>query len=613
MSASIRSISSFASGSIGSFSVAKPDGTVEGDLLIAFHSADSGLLASMGVPTGGATWQPLGSRAGDAGTWAGTKLWVKVAGASEPSSYGFTQDATSPADGVVAIVALTGAVTTTPVVAQTGSSTSVASVPTPGITPGGSADVEFRWAAAPVEGANATWLPPSGLVERVDVQSGVFTTGTLASRTLTSNAPTDAETFTLSQAWSYHGFTVAVASASPPDPGPGTDPIPDPTPATPSRHYRFVFADLLTDEYLGELDLIVDRFDRRISEPGTFSATMPVTNRTEADKVAALIPRHPDDLTTGPGRIVCHVYRRGIIWGSYLIWSATVSESQRQGLQVQMQGSSLESYLSHVEIRQDLPYTGVDQITIARSLLDSMMSQTSADIGLTLQTGSSGVVRDRTYLAGEVATYGQRLKELSDVDGGFEWVIHTEDVAGVRTRTWKWGYPRLGDITSDHLWAQPGAVTAWQEDINALNGATSYRARGDSINTDVAAASTPLLSTPRNADAHLVAGWPRLDKTVDYSSVKEIDTLEAYAIRWAAQRAGALRVHQATIRLDGDEFTPANLGDFARLMLVNDWWPRQDGYASFSKSWRVIGIQVNPPDRNGQETATLVFEEEVDI
>lgn len=610
MVASIRHVSSAESGSIPSFTCPKPDGTAEGDLLIAFHSSDTGVLSDMGTPTGGATWQPLGSRAGD-GDWAGTKLWVKVAGAAEPAGYEFTQSVIGPADGVVAIAAITGAVTTTPVVAQTGSSTPTSLVPTPGVTPGGSADVELRWVAAPVDGGTVSWNPPSGLVERADLQSGVFTTAALATRTLTSSAPTDTENFTLSTTGAYHGFTVAVASAAPPDSGP--DPIPDPTPATPTRHYRFVFADLLTDDYLGELDLVVDRFDRRISEPGTFSASMPITNRTEADKVAALIPRHPDDLTTGPGRMVCHVIRRGIIWGTYLIWSATVSESQRSGLRVQMQGATLESYLSHVEIRTDLMYTGIDQITIARSLLSSMQAQTHADIGLTLQAGTSGVPRDRTYLEGEVATYGQRLKELSDVDGGFEWLIHTEDVGGVRTRTWKWGYPKLGEISSDHLFAQPGNVLAFQEDINALSGATSYRARGDSINTDVAAVSTPLLSTPHNADAHLAAGWPRLDRTVDYSSVKEVSTLEAYAIRWAAQRPGAVRVHQATVRLDGDEFTPANLGDFARLMLVNNWWQRQDGYASFSKSWRVIGIQVNPPDRNGQETATLVFEEEVDI
>jgi hypothetical protein len=610
VAASIRSVSSAGSGSVGSFTCAKPDGTAAGDVLVAFHTSDTGVLADMGTPTGGETWQPLASRAGDGG-WAGTKLWVKVAGGSEPATYGFTQDAAGPADGVVAIVAIAGAATTTPIVTQTGSATPTVSVPTPGITPGGAADVELRWAASATSGGNVSWEPPAGFVERVDEQSGLFTSASLATRTLSSAASTDIETFTSSSPVFYHGFTVAVASAGGGDPGP--TPIPDPTPATPSRHYRYVFADLLTDVYIGELDLIVDRFDRRISEAGTFSASMPITNATEADKVAAIVPRHPDDLTTGPGRLICHVYRRGIIWGSYVIWSATVSESQRQGLQVQFQGATLESYLAHVEIRTDLTYTGQDQIAIARSLLTSMQAQSSANIGLTLQTGTSGVPRDHTYLNGEVATYGQRLKELADRDNGFEWLIHTEDVGGVRTRTWQWGYPRLGDISSDHLWAQPGEVVAWQEDISALSGATSWRARGDSINTDVAATSTPLLSTPRNATDHLVAGWPRLDRTVDYSSVKDVDTLEAYAIRWAAQRSGALRVHQATIRLDGDEFTPANLGDFARLMLINDWWPRQEGYASFSKSWRVIGIGVNPPDRNGQETASLVFEEEVDI
>ena len=59
--------------------------------------------------------------------------------------------------------------------------------------------------------------------------------------------------------------------------------------------------------------------------------------------------------------------------------------------------------------------------------------------------------------------------------------------------------------------------------------------------------------------------------------------------------------------------TPDNLGDQARVILVNDWWPIRDGGASFNHKWRVIGINVRATTRASQETATFVFEEEVDI
>lgn len=376
--------------------------------------------------------------------------------------------------------------------------------------------------------------------------------------------------------------------------------------------YSYRAHDLLTDAFIADLELSDVSYSRRIGEPGTFSATIPIPNPTVADRVAAVIPRHPDDLSTGPGRTVIHVYRNGIIWGTYLLWTAQIAMSDKGGVSISIQGASLESLLGRVEIRTDLTYTAVDQVQIARQLLTAMQSNPIYNIGLTLQAGSSGVVKDGTYLASETATYGQRIVELADTDNGFEWMIRTVESAGVRTYEWAWGYPMLGSATGSHVFDQPGRVLSWTEDVDATRGATSFLTRGESVNDDVAADSGPLMGDVALAQAHLDAGWPGLDVTVDYSSVSEVATLNAYAAWLSTHRAGSVRVHQATIRLDATtSFTPDNLGDYARLTLVNDWWPRVDGVASFSKSWRVVGMDVRPPDRNGdQDEATLIFEEE---
>jgi len=68
-----------------------------------------------------------------------------------------------------------------------------------------------------------------------------------------------------------------------------------------------------------------------------------------------------------------------------------------------------------------------------------------------------------------------------------------------------------------------------------------------------------------------------------------------------------------SVRLEETEWTPANLGDYARIMLVNAWWPIRDGGASFNHRWRVIGVSVRATSRDSQEVATLVFEEETEI
>jgi hypothetical protein len=289
----------------------------------------------------------------------------------------------------------------------------------------------------------------------------------------------------------------------------------------------------------------------------------------------------------------------------------------RGAISVQLTGSTLESYLQRVTILDDLgPYEGVDQIQIARNLLTSMQSDPAADVGLSLQSGSSGVLRDRTYLASENASYGQRLTELSNVDDGFEWMINTtiDQASGIVTATWNWGYPQLGSLSSNHVFGQAGDLISWQEDIDATRGATRWLARGDTTNTDVADSSVPLTSDIAPARDYLDAGWPRTDATVDYPTVIETTTLNLYAQMWAATRGGAVRIHQATVRLPANTaFSPANLGDFARLILVNDWWPIEAGVASFSKSWRVIAISVTPVSRqDGLEQCTLTFEEAVD-
>lgn len=211
---SLRGASQVASGTAASFSCTKPTSTAQGDVLVAFHGADAGTLAELGTPTGGATWTLLASRARDDGTGAGSKVWWKVAGASEPSTYGFTQN--SGADGAVSIVAVQNGSTNTPVVAQTGGITSGTSKATPSTTPNGSDDFEIRCVLLHAPGASGlTCTPPSGYTEQTDVESQQYALCSTATKALTSNAATGTQNFTISASVSeWHGFTVDIGSAS---------------------------------------------------------------------------------------------------------------------------------------------------------------------------------------------------------------------------------------------------------------------------------------------------------------------------------------------------------------------------------------------------------------
>ncbi|TDD54597.1 hypothetical protein E1286_05250 [Nonomuraea terrae] len=600
----LRSTSSATSAS-ASFSCPKPSGTQQGDILIAFQTCSDFGNGNMTTPTGGSPWQLLGQR--DDTEWAGTRVWWKRVGASEPAAYTFRQSGNN--DSIAAIAAVADAGTATPLIASTENGAD-ASVSCPSVSSSLSPGVTLRWAAG-LRFSFVGWSAPSGYSEHLDRWLSAGATASLASRPRTATGATGAVAFTASSAPIFsHGFTVDVGGTAVP-------PAPPPPAIPPSKdiHYRYVFCDLLTDDYITDLDLSDVSYDRRIGEPGSFSGSIsiPSNDPNLAEKVAAVVPRYPGDLSTGPGRCVVHVYRNGLIWGSYLIWQASLGMSDRGNLQARLSGATLESYLDRVEVREDLDFSDTDQVDIARALIESMQGQAGADLGITLAAGGSGVTRTVSYLAGESTSYGQRLNELSQLNDGFEWMIQTSDPgAGTRIREWVFGYPKIGETDTEHLFTQPGNVVSWQEDIDATRGATSFVARGESVNEDASSSGGPTLSVPHDAAAHFAAGWPRLDSTITAHFQRDTDTLDDYAARYAAQNAGAVRVHQVSIRLDGDDFTPAHLGDRARVVLVNQWWPRLNGAASFDQSWRVIGISVQATTRGQRETAQLVFEEVID-
>ncbi|TYB69752.1 hypothetical protein FXF51_06200 [Nonomuraea sp. PA05] len=577
-----------------------------GDVLVAFMSADSGGNFAMSL---GGAWIFGGSMPGgvwpgsNSGTWAGTKIYTKVCEAGEPATYQAFGGAV--ADTMVTIVAVAAAQTDNVVIQLGANGSSFA----PGATPAEASGLQLRYMAGVPSppGASVSWSVPAGFTELVDEQGDFFTSVMVASAPVVSSLDVPFVTFSSSPSLAaVHGITVLIASTTPPVPDP---PVVQPyAPGKGSSQYRYVVTDLRSRQYMGDLELENVSFDKRILQAGSFSATIPIPSRRVGDQIAEIIPRDETYLDRGPGVITVQIFREGEPWGEYWITSAQPSRSRRGTPEIQLRGSTLEAYLSRVEIQSDLFYTGTDQVEIARSLLSDLMSDDHAGIGLNLQSGNSGVARDRVYLDTEGGTYGQRLIELAQVDDGFEWMINFELVDGSLVRNWVWGYPRLGvQDPPPHLFADGrsgGDILEWSEEIDALRGATRWRARGSSSSGDASVAATPLISAVHEATAHLEAGWPRLDKTLSYSTVTEQATLDDYAAFWAQRAAGALRVDQVTVTFGKNpSLTPNNLGDAARLYFNNEW------HLPHWRTRRVIGIGITPTSRaSGKEEARLVLE-----
>jgi hypothetical protein len=376
--------------------------------------------------------------------------------------------------------------------------------------------------------------------------------------------------------------------------------------------YTYRFADLLSDSDVAELELSNVRFDRRIITPGAFSASITVTNTDLADQVKKIVP----------AKTVVHVYRDADIWGTYIIWQKRVRSSSRQGVQVEFTGASLESYFYRRLLDLDSEYDDTDQFDIARDLLTIgqtgwMPYPNAAQLGIISNPFvTSGVLRDRSYYVTDGATVGQRLEELANVDNGFEYMINTyvDNDAGYRVREFVIA-TELGSENIDVAFSYPGTIDSYEIQYEATEAATAFWTRGDSIQDDVTADARALMTLePALAEDWLEAGYPHLDKVIDYSTVIELTTLEAYADWWRDNRAGVFAIPIISINTTdvATLITPSSLGTSAHFTILDEYFTLVNGVPEFSSIHRIVGIEVTPPQRGSSETIRFVIASDVD-
>jgi hypothetical protein len=356
--------------------------------------------------------------------------------------------------------------------------------------------------------------------------------------------------------------------------------------------YRVLAADLLKGTILEELPATDLKYAVAVNGWGAWSCTVDLSRRGAAMARAlggATIPaRTAIYFDRGPGTIICG----GPIWGRKYATS---------GNKLSLDGAEMLSYLDHIYVTDDKVYAGIDQLAIARSLVDYAMRKPGANIGIlpANATQSSGKLRDRTYLRHEGKTVWARLLELSQVDDGFDVRADVAyDGSAVRRRLIL-GYPSLG---------RPIALSGLVFEVDAQTlGLDLAEDGGATVNVAYAVGSLPdgSLSTDLPPMVNVLDptyaayGWPRLEAVSTYSDVSSLTTLTDYAKAQIAtlRLPGTTGALKALGTLDDPALGGYLPGDEARVRVFGDpRWP--DG---LDLTGRITSISVDVKPGGGEE------------
>jgi hypothetical protein len=290
-------------------------------------------------------------------------------------------------------------------------------------------------------------------------------------------------------------------------------------------------------------------------------------------------------------------------------------------------------------VRKEFKLTQVEQTAFTKIFWDYMQSTgpgSSIGVNTNIPTLSTKP-RDFTVIPSEIRTVGSVLKEASNRADGFEWAVDVYDDGQKRHRDLVIGYPTIGRPDAGMTLEYPGNIITYEIEGDALDGATSFQARGkapDPVGTpnpskgvyDPATGETtvtggttakqekipPIMSSKEFTDDGLHAvGHVRIDATVDRPTVTEVSTLDDWAALALKMRSGPLVLPGVVARMDG--LTQAALGSNFRLRISDHPYPEgpygEPGWEGVS---RVIGYEISPGEFGASDVVKLVFENPYD-
>jgi hypothetical protein len=359
-----------------------------------------------------------------------------------------------------------------------------------------------------------------------------------------------------------------------------------------ATQYRYLLADVLTNQILAELSLTNVNFTQQLNTAGTFTGELLLTGVNTA-KLNVLN-------STIPARCAIYVDRSGVlVWGG-IIWNREWDTGNQR---LKITAREFESYFERRRITSTLVFTNQDQLTIAENLINAAQSVPYGNINVLIPSTTSGVIiGSQIYYNYELKTYFNALLDLAKNNNGFDFNIKVAyDGSGNPTKTLQLGYPRLGNTYSSSSATVPvfqipaGNIVQYNYKEDGTKAANSVYTTGAGSNEGKLIANS--VDTTKT-----LSGWPLLEDSSNYSNITDSTLLGGLASGQVLATSYPPQTLQivAPPYLD-PVFGTYNLGDQARVILKDDFYP-----STFDGNYRIVGLNVSPGE-NGPERVTLTL------
>jgi hypothetical protein len=358
----------------------------------------------------------------------------------------------------------------------------------------------------------------------------------------------------------------------------------------PVTTYRYLIANLVTNEIIAELPFTGVSFTQQLNQAGNFQGHILIggINTAEFNIDAATIPM----------KNAIYVDRNGVlVWGG-VIWGRSYNSTEQQ---LSIQAREFISYFERRRIIETVDYFEEDQLVIASDIIIAAQAVPNGDIGLLLNTRgetTSGILVDRVYYDYELKPVFGAIQDLSRQLEGFDFRVdvYYDEITGLPVKAFNTYFPRSGDPLNIPVWLFPaGNTVEYEYPEDGATAANTIYALGAGSNEG------KMIAIGQDA-AKFAEGWALLEDSANYSDIDDDVVLQ----QLADGQVLAVAYPPTTLKLVvppfvDPEFGTYEIGDDARIIIRDVRFP-----TGLDELYRIVGLTVEPGE-DGPERVTLTL------